>query len=229
MRIVGVIRGERVQRNLRLPMEPVAYVPLTQSPRREINLIVRTTGHPAASVPAIRDAVRQMDARLALSRVRTMDADPAAAQPVRHDRARVADRHVRGDRRAARRTWPLRRARAHRAAAAAGDRHPHGARRDRREILSHVLTNAGLMVAAGLAGGLARRARAHENPVEPAVRGVAARPRRARLGGRPDGRRRARGRRGLPALRAARVDPQLCSEAKGSGPEATVNPSSRYT
>ena len=73
MQIVGVIRGERVQRNLRAAMEPVAYVPLTQAPRREVNLIVRTKGAPADSVPAIRDAVRQMDARLALSRVRTME------------------------------------------------------------------------------------------------------------------------------------------------------------
>ena len=42
MQVVGVIRGERVQRNLRLSLEPVAYVPLLQAPRREVNLIVRT-------------------------------------------------------------------------------------------------------------------------------------------------------------------------------------------
>jgi putative ABC transport system permease protein len=72
MQVIGVIRGERVQRNLRLPMEPVAYVSLLQAPRREVNLLLRTTNNPGALMPEIRDVVRHADARLALSRVRTM-------------------------------------------------------------------------------------------------------------------------------------------------------------
>ena len=72
MQIVGVIRGERVQRNLRLPREPVAYVPLLQAPRRAVNFILRTHDNPGAVLASIRQAVRQTDARLALSRVRTM-------------------------------------------------------------------------------------------------------------------------------------------------------------
>ncbi len=72
MQVIGVIRGERVQRNLRLPMEPVAYVPLLQAPRREVNLLLRTTNNPGALMPEICDVVRHADARLALSRVRTM-------------------------------------------------------------------------------------------------------------------------------------------------------------
>jgi putative ABC transport system permease protein len=72
MRVVGVIRGERVNRDLRLPMDPVAYVPLMQSPRRGVNLIVRTKDDPGAAIPAIREAVRKIDPRLALSQVRTL-------------------------------------------------------------------------------------------------------------------------------------------------------------
>jgi hypothetical protein len=72
MQVIGVIRGERVQRNLRLPMEPVAYVSLLQAPRREVNLLLRTTNNPGVLMPEIRDVVRHADARLALSRVRTM-------------------------------------------------------------------------------------------------------------------------------------------------------------
>jgi len=72
MRVVGVIRGERVNRNLRLPMDPVAYVPLMQWPRRGVNLIVRMKDDPGAAIPAIREAVRKTDLRLALSQVRTL-------------------------------------------------------------------------------------------------------------------------------------------------------------
>lgn len=160
MRVVGVIRGERVQRNLRLPMEPVAYVPLMQSPRREINLIVRTIGQPGTYVPAIRDAVRQMDARLALSRVRTMN-------EIRRQRSLSGTTES---------AWVIGTFAAIAALLAGlglygvlahtvlqqrreiGIRMALGA--TGREVVSHVLKNAGFMIAIGLVAGVAGAAAA---------------------------------------------------------------------
>ena len=70
--IIGMIRNERV-RDLESPMQEVVYVALLQSPRREIKLIVRTRNDPAAAMPAIREAVKQIDPRLPLGDVRTME------------------------------------------------------------------------------------------------------------------------------------------------------------
>jgi predicted permease len=155
MQIVGVIRGERVQRNLRAAMEPVAYVPLTQAPRREVNLIVRTKGAPADSVPAIRDAIKQSDPRLAVSRVRTME-------QIRRQRSLSGTTEP---------AWLIGTFAVIAALLAGLGLYgvlAHTVMQQRREIgirmalgasggeiLSHVLTGAGLMVAAGLAGGLA--------------------------------------------------------------------------
>ena len=84
--IVGVIRNERVN-DLETPMPEVVYVPLPQAPRREIKLIVRTQSEPAAAMPAIREAVREIDPHLPLGDVRTMAAG-AAAHAVREDASR---------------------------------------------------------------------------------------------------------------------------------------------
>ncbi|MFA5909691.1 MAG: ABC transporter permease [Vicinamibacterales bacterium] len=73
MTVVGVIGNERVQSDLRAPVDEIAYVPIAQAPRMQIKLAVRTHGDAAAAVPAIREAVRQLDARLALADVRTME------------------------------------------------------------------------------------------------------------------------------------------------------------
>lgn len=73
MTVVGVIRNERVQSDLRAPVDEIAYVPIAQAPRLQVKLAVRTHGDAAAAVPAIREAVRQLDARLALADVRTME------------------------------------------------------------------------------------------------------------------------------------------------------------
>ena len=54
-------------------MQEVVYVALLQAPRREIKLIVRTGSDPAAAMPAIREAVREIDPRLPLGDVRTME------------------------------------------------------------------------------------------------------------------------------------------------------------
>ena len=70
--IVGMIRTERT-RSLDTPMEEVVYVSLLQAPRREIKFIVRTTGDPSAAMPAIRHAVAELDPRLPLGDVRTME------------------------------------------------------------------------------------------------------------------------------------------------------------
>ena len=69
--IVGIIRNERI-RDLETPMQEVVYVSLLQAPRRELKLIVRTSSDPAAAMPAIRAAVREVDPRLPLGDVRTM-------------------------------------------------------------------------------------------------------------------------------------------------------------
>jgi predicted permease len=155
MEIVGVIRGERVMRNLRAAMEPVAYVPLTQAPRRELKLIVRTAADPATLVPAIRDAIKQTDGRLAVSRVRTMD-------QIRRQRSLTGTAEP---------AWLIG-AFAAIAALLAGlgvygvlahtvlqQRREIGIRMalgaSGREVLTHVLSSAGLMVATGLAAGLA--------------------------------------------------------------------------
>jgi putative ABC transport system permease protein len=73
MEIVGVIRDERVQRDLSQAPIEVVYVPLAQMPRRDINLIVRTAQEPASVVPALRAAIRDVDPRLAVAEVRTME------------------------------------------------------------------------------------------------------------------------------------------------------------
>jgi predicted permease len=70
--VVGVIRSERTA-GLNVPPEMVAYVPLAQSPKQDINLVIRTLSAPAAAMPAIREAVRQIDPNLPLGDVMTME------------------------------------------------------------------------------------------------------------------------------------------------------------
>ena len=73
MTIVGVVRNERVRSDLRAPVDPMAYVPIAQAPRMQVKLSARTLGAEAAAVPAIRAAVRELDPRLALADIRTME------------------------------------------------------------------------------------------------------------------------------------------------------------
>jgi predicted permease len=72
VQIVGVIRNERTG-GLHAPEEVVAYLPLTQVPRQDITLVVRTQSEPLAVMSGIREAVRQVDPHLALGDVRTME------------------------------------------------------------------------------------------------------------------------------------------------------------
>ena len=73
MTIVGVIGNERVQSDLRVPNDPIAYVPIAQAPRMQVKLAVRTRGDAMAALPSIREAVRQIDPELALADIRTME------------------------------------------------------------------------------------------------------------------------------------------------------------
>jgi putative ABC transport system permease protein len=69
--IVGVVRNERTE-PFDADAEQVAYVPLAQVPRPEVKLVVRTAQDPAAALPGIREAIRQIDPNLPLGDVRTM-------------------------------------------------------------------------------------------------------------------------------------------------------------
>lgn len=72
LQIVGVIRSEHTSA-LNAPPEPVAYLPLAQAPRQDLNLVVRSRIAPAAAMPGIREAVREIDPHLALGDVMTME------------------------------------------------------------------------------------------------------------------------------------------------------------
>ena len=70
--IAGVIRNERVA-SPGYPDPPVVYVPLAQVPSPQVKLIVRTRAEAAAVMPAIREAVREIDSNLPLGDVATME------------------------------------------------------------------------------------------------------------------------------------------------------------
>jgi putative ABC transport system permease protein len=70
--IAGVIRNERVA-SPGYPDPPVVYVPLAQVPSPQVKLIVRTRAEAAAVMPAIREAVREIDSSLPLGDVATME------------------------------------------------------------------------------------------------------------------------------------------------------------
>ena len=214
MQVVGVIRGERVQRELRRPMEPVAYVPLLQAPRHGFIVIVRTTGDPVGVVPAIRDEVKRIDAGLALSDVRTM-------KDIKQQRSLSGTTEP---------TWLIG-AFALVAAALAGlglygvlshtvlqQRREIGIRMalgaSGREIISQVLAGAGMMVSIGLIGGLCgafalTRVMANllyqVSPLDPGVLGSAAAA--MMLVGLLAA--------AIPASRAVRVDPTTALRSEG--------------
>src|SRR4029453_2589019 len=59
------------------------YVPVSQAPTRFANLLVRTSGPPAASLDAVRAALHEVDQELALDRARPLQAivDGITARP----------------------------------------------------------------------------------------------------------------------------------------------------
>jgi predicted permease len=70
--IVGIIGNERVQSDLRIPNDPIAYVPIAQAPRMQIKLAARTRGDAMAAMPSIREAIRQVDPQIAPADIRTL-------------------------------------------------------------------------------------------------------------------------------------------------------------
>jgi putative ABC transport system permease protein len=70
--IVGLIRNERVSWPGD-PDPPVVYAAFAQAPDPSVKIVVRTAVGPAAVMPAIREAVREVDSKLSLADVATMD------------------------------------------------------------------------------------------------------------------------------------------------------------
>ncbi|MGH9667290.1 MAG: ABC transporter permease, partial [Bryobacteraceae bacterium] len=71
VQIAGIIRSERTA-SPGSPDPAVVYVPLAQAPSQHVKLLVRTNGAIAGVLPAIRDAVREIDPDLPLGDVITM-------------------------------------------------------------------------------------------------------------------------------------------------------------
>jgi putative ABC transport system permease protein len=80
--IVGVV-GDVRHNGLRAELEPTVFLPHAQAPGYITNLVVRTTGDPAARARDIRRAVQQVDPRQSIGAVRTMDQllDASLSQP----------------------------------------------------------------------------------------------------------------------------------------------------
>jgi putative ABC transport system permease protein len=72
MTIIGIVKNERVQSDLRANVLGIAYVPIAQAPILWNKLSVRTRTNSASIVPAVREALRRVDSRVALSDIRTI-------------------------------------------------------------------------------------------------------------------------------------------------------------
>ena len=70
--VVGVAR-DSAYASLREPMSPAFYQPIRQDPATQVNFALRTASDPAALVPAIRAAVREIDANLPIFELRTQE------------------------------------------------------------------------------------------------------------------------------------------------------------
>jgi predicted permease len=70
--VVGVIRSERVS-SPGYPDPAVVYVPLAQAPSPQLRLVIRTGANLSAVMPAIREALRDIDSSLPLADVTTME------------------------------------------------------------------------------------------------------------------------------------------------------------
>jgi hypothetical protein len=72
MTVVGVA-GDVKHYGLERPMRPGLYFPLGRDPRANMMMAIHTSGDPASVIPAVRDLLRQMDPEIPLYRVRTME------------------------------------------------------------------------------------------------------------------------------------------------------------
>jgi putative ABC transport system permease protein len=70
--VVGVAADVR-HYGLEQPVRPAIYLPLAMSPRSTLTLALHTTGEPASLTSALREVLRQMDPEVPLFRVRTME------------------------------------------------------------------------------------------------------------------------------------------------------------
>ena len=68
--IVGIVSDSKVN-SLRQDSPPIYYRPLAQTGSPTRTVVLRTVGEPEALLPAIADAVRQIDSRLPLRNLRT--------------------------------------------------------------------------------------------------------------------------------------------------------------
>jgi len=76
--IVGVVADVRHE-GLRADAEPMVYLPFAQWPKWTSPLVVKTQGDPLALVPAIREAVRAIDASLPVDNIATLEQRLAAS------------------------------------------------------------------------------------------------------------------------------------------------------
>jgi hypothetical protein len=70
--VVGVT-GDVKHYGLERPMRPGVYFPLGRDPRATMMLAIHTSPDPVSITPAVRDLLRQMDPEVPLYRVRTME------------------------------------------------------------------------------------------------------------------------------------------------------------
>jgi predicted permease len=68
--IVGMTRDAKYT-DLRTPNRPTVYIPFQQDIPEQVNVAVRTVGEPMVLAPAVRSAVRELDATLPLFDVRS--------------------------------------------------------------------------------------------------------------------------------------------------------------
>jgi putative ABC transport system permease protein len=73
--VVGATRLEGVGQD----SYPQVFIPLAQSPQRSMYVVVRTAGDPAALIPAVRRAVKEIDPAQPVADVATMEQRVASA------------------------------------------------------------------------------------------------------------------------------------------------------
>jgi predicted permease len=71
--IVGLVKHARVSSLEQDNKEGIYYLPLSQSPSRNLDIVVRTSANPTSMTDAIRNAVRQVDSNQAVYDLRTLD------------------------------------------------------------------------------------------------------------------------------------------------------------
>jgi putative ABC transport system permease protein len=80
--IVGVAADSR-RSGLSEPVRPEAYRPTSQAAPRSMEILVRTAGPPLALVPSVRSLLRELDADMVMSQVRTVEGALAEAVAAR--------------------------------------------------------------------------------------------------------------------------------------------------